>query len=263
MSESDSFFDRHHFLIRRLHSLAGVIPIGVFLIMHLTTNSSIVWGQALNGNGAETFQHEVNYIHSLPALILIEIFGLWLPILFHSALGFYYAFTGKSNVASYPYGGGLRYSLQRLTGYVGFVFILLHIATLRWGWDFIPFSSGFDAHSAASTTALALRGGPDGGALAGIVNGVLYLGGITALVYHFANGLWTWAITWGLTLSEAAQKRWGVVCAGVGVALLAAGWSAYFGFVTLDIESAQQTELRMSAPGHADAPALTPRKEES
>ena len=261
MSESQSFLDRHHFLIRRLHSLAGVVPIGVFLIMHLLTNSSVVWAELFGRDGAETYQHEVNFIHSMPGLLLIEIFGLWLPIFFHSVFGFYYAFSGKSNTSSYPYAGGWRYTLQRLTGYVGFVFILFHIATLRWGWDFIPFSSGFDAHAAASTTALALRGGAEGGTLAAVVNGVLYLGGVTALVYHFANGLWTWAITWGITITPAAQKRWGYVCAGLGVALMGAGWAAYVGFVTLDVGEAQQTEMRMSAPGHADA-GEHPMKEE-
>lgn len=257
MSDSSSFMDKHHFLLRRLHSLAGVLPIGVFLIMHLTTNSSVVWAEALGRDGAETFQHEVNFIHSMPGLILIEIFGLWLPIFFHSIFGFYYAFSGRSNAASYPYGGSWRYSLQRWTGYVGFLFILFHIATLRWGWDFLPFSSGFDAHSAASTTALALRGGPDASTLGGIFNMILYLGGVSALVYHFANGLWTWAITWGITVSPQAQKRWGYVCAVVGLGLLGAGWSAYFGFVALDIEAAQETELRMRAPGHAEAEPLS------
>ena len=85
----DTFLERHHFLFRRLHSLSGVIPIGVFLLFHLTTNSSIVWGAVNKGEhegvhaGVATFQHEVNFIHSLPALILIEVFGLWLPLLFH------------------------------------------------------------------------------------------------------------------------------------------------------------------------------------
>ncbi len=253
MSDPLSASDTRHFLLRRLHSLAGVIPIGVFLIMHLTTNSSVVWAEMLGKDGAETFQHEVNFIHSMPGLILIEIFGLWLPIFFHSIYGFYIAFTGKSNIKNYPYAGGWRYTLQRLTGYVGFLFILFHIATLRWGWEFLPFSSGFDAHSAASSTALALRGGPDASTLGGIFNAVLYLGGVTALVYHFANGLWTWAITWGITITPTAQKRWGYACAMLGVALTGAGVAAYVGFVTLDIEAAQQTELRMSAPGHAEA----------
>ncbi len=247
MSESQSFLDKHHFLLRRLHSMAGVLPIGVFLIMHLTTNSSVVWAEALGKDGAETFQHEVNFIHSLPGLILIEIFGLWLPIFFHSLFGFYYAFSGKSNAASYPYGGSWRYSLQRWTGYLGFLFIFFHIATLRWGWN-LPFSSGFDPHAAASTTALAIRGGEDASAFGAFVVGALYLGGVTALVYHFANGLWTWAITWGITVSPQAQKRWGYVCAAVGLGLTVAGWAAYIGFVSLDIEEAQRTEQRMHTP---------------
>lgn len=263
MSESQSFLDRHHFLLRRLHSLAGVIPIGVFLIMHLTTNSSVVWAEALGKDGAATFQHEVNFIHSLPGLILIEIFGLWLPIFFHAIFGFYYAFTGKSNVASYPYGGSWRYSLQRWSGYLGFVFIFFHIATLRWGWDFLPFAAGFDAERAASSTAVAVRGGADGGTIGAVVVGAIYLIGVTSLVYHFANGLWTWAITWGLTITPQAQKRWGYVCAVIGVGLMGAGWGAYAGFVTLDIEEAAATELRMSAPGLTDAEPSDTGREES
>ena len=50
VSENGSFLDRHHYLLRRLHSLTGIMPIGMFLVMHLTTNSSIVWG-VLNGFG--------------------------------------------------------------------------------------------------------------------------------------------------------------------------------------------------------------------
>ena len=264
MSETASFLDRHHFLLRRLHSLAGVIPIGVFLVMHLTTNSSVVWAEAFGKDGAEMFQHEVNFIHSLPGLILIEIFGLWLPIFFHSIFGFYYAFSGKRNTTAYPYGGNWRYSLQRVTGYVGFVFIFFHIATLRWGWN-LPFSSAFDVHAAASSTALAIRGGAEGDTVAAVMAGIIYLGGVTSLVYHFANGLWTWAITWGLTISAQAQRRWGYVCAGLGVAMMGAGWSAYIGFVTLDLEEARAAEIRMRAPeGSAEsvAPGRTNTTEE-
>jgi succinate dehydrogenase/fumarate reductase cytochrome b subunit len=43
-ASNERFLDRHYFLIRRLHSLSGVFPIGVFLFPHLLTNSSIVWG---------------------------------------------------------------------------------------------------------------------------------------------------------------------------------------------------------------------------
>ena len=48
MTNDQSFMNKHHFLLRRLHSLTGIVPIGLFLIGHLTTNSTIIWG-AING----------------------------------------------------------------------------------------------------------------------------------------------------------------------------------------------------------------------
>lgn len=234
--------ERHHFLLRRLHSLSGVVPIGLFLIVHLVTNSSIVWG-ALNsrvgaedavGRGVETFQHEVNFINNLPLLLLIEVFGLWVPIAFHSILGIYYATTGKSNVARYAYQDNWRYTLQRWSGYIGVLFIFYHVATLRWGWSFlVPGGTQWSHYFASSTLSAALQGSPEGWTFAGVIVSLFYFAGVSLLVFHFANGLWTAAITWGITVSASAQKRWGVACAGLGVALMGAAWAALFGFLFL------------------------------
>lgn len=245
-----SLIERHHFLFRRLHSLTGIVPVGAFLITHLTTNSSIVWGMIDGGKseyghaGAATFQHEVNFIHSMPFLLLIEIFGLWLPIAFHALLGVYYAVTGKSNTSRYGYMANFRYTLQRVSGYVGLLFIFYHVATLRWGWN-LPFSHDFNAEAAASTTALALRGGTEELGVASVVVGLFYLLGASLLVFHFANGLWTAAITWGLTVSQAAQRRWGYICAGLGVALMGMTWAAVIGFMTVDLDDARRAEAHV------------------
>lgn len=244
MSASESFLDRHWFLLRRLHSLTGIVPIGVFLIFHLVTNSSIVWGERLGDGGVKAFQHEVDFIHSMPGLLLLEIFGLWLPILFHAVFGFIIGFTGRSNVGRYGYADNWRYTLQRWSGYIGFIFIVYHVATLRWKWN-LPFAAAFDPSIASSSTAIALRGGSTDDLVAAVVVGAIYLTGVTLLVFHLANGLWTAAITWGLTISEAAQRRWAWVCAGLGVALMAAGWAAYWGFVTLDIDQARVIEEQL------------------
>ena len=258
MAETQGFLERHHFLLRRLHSLTGVVPIGVFLLFHLTTNASIVWGR-VSGHGGHTgaeagvgtFQHEVNFIHSLPALLLIEIFGLWLPIAFHAVLGVVYAMSGKPNVAHYRYQANRRYVLQRVSGYVGFLFIFYHVATLRWGWTFlVPGGEPWTAANAASTMGAALRGGAEGFEPMGYVVSAFYMLGVSLLVFHLANGLWTAAITWGLTITEEAQKRWGQVCAVIGVALMAAAWSAVIGFATLDHATAQKLEDGMSGERH-------------
>ena len=252
MSDASSFIDRHYLLLRRLHSLSGVFPVGLFLIPHLTTNSSIVWGRLATGGsvegGVETFQHEVNFIHSLPALLLIEIFGLWLPIAYHAILGVYFARTGRFNTNRYAYQSNWRYSWQRITGYVALVFIVMHVSSLRWGITFGGLMPTFDPQYAASSTAIHFQDGVWGLAVA-----AFYLVCVLAIVFHFANGLWTAAITWGLTVSSTAQQRWGMACAGIGVGLAAAGVTAIVGFATLDPEVARSIESTMeSAPAEPD-----------
>jgi succinate dehydrogenase / fumarate reductase cytochrome b subunit len=249
-----SFLERHHFLLRRLHSLTGIVPIGVFLIAHLTTNSSVVWAKALprgfdkyDDAGIATFQHEVEWINtSVPFLILIEI-TLWVSIAFHSILGFVYATQSKPNTSAYQYQGNWRYTLQRLSGYFGILFIFYHIATLRWGWTFlVPGGTKWSHEYASSTLALAMRGGEDFTPI-GLAVSLFYFLGVSLLIFHFANGLWTAAITWGLTITTAAQRRWGYVCAALGAGLMLAGWAAVIAFATMSPEKARAIEERMRA----------------
>jgi succinate dehydrogenase / fumarate reductase cytochrome b subunit len=249
-----SFLDRHYHVIRRLHSLSGVFPIGLFLIPHLTTNSSILWGKALNGAkfedrgidaagaGVATFQHEVDFIHGLPALIFIEVFVLWLPILFHAGVGVWFARTGRFNTTRYAYQDNWRYVWQRLSGYLGVLFIFMHISSLRWGWNYGGLMPTFEADAAASSLAVHLQKGS-----AGLWMAAFYLLCVLALVFHFANGLWTAAITWGVTVSVGAQRRWGQVCAALGLGLAGAAVAAVFGFATLDPEKARAIEIQYQA----------------
>jgi succinate dehydrogenase / fumarate reductase cytochrome b subunit len=257
--------NKHHFLLRRLHSLSGILPIGVFLIAHLTTNSTILWG-SINSRATQgadpaivegvgettfrqvgTFQHEVTFINeSVPFLILLEI-TLWLSIGFHAVLGVYYAKTGKSNTKRYEYQSNWRYTLQRVSGYIGILFIFYHIATLRWGWTFlVPGGTKWDHQYASSTLAMALRGSESGDwTIPGVAVSLFYLVGVTLLVFHFANGLWTAAITWGLTVTARAQRNWGYVCTALGAGLMLAGWGSLFGFLFLDIEAAHDVETEL------------------
>lgn len=248
-----SFLERHHYLLRRLHSLTGVVPIGLFLIIHLTTNSAIIWGGINAEKGptnldraVATFQDEVYFIHKLPFLIFTEALGLWLPILFHSVLGFMYARSGRGNTDRYAYMDNWRYTLQRISGYIGFVFILYHVATLRWGWTFlVPGGTRWEYTYAASTLAACLRGGTGDITIPGLLVSAFYFLGVALLVFHFANGLWTSAITWGLTVSVKAQKRWGLVCFAIGAGLMAMGLSSVIGFAALSPDAARRVENRV------------------
>jgi len=232
---ASSLMNRHHFLLRRLHSLSGILPVGVFVMMHLFTNFQMLIGD---------FQHEVDFIHATPALLFIEI-TLWGSIAFHAGLGLIYTFTGSPNVQRYRYGGNWRYTLQRWTGFIALIFIFLHIATLRWRWGFggwfTPFyATGPDGQPlAAATTALALQHAP------WVV--VIYVVGALSVVYHWSNGLWTAAITWGLTLSAAAQRRWGYVCATLGIALTVFSLGAVVGALRYEVSEPERQAIQEMA----------------
>lgn len=250
LASKGSFFDRYHFLLRRLHSLSGILPVGLFVIMHLFTNAQLVWGQEEGDAGYSTFQHEVDFIHSMPALLFIEI-ALWASIGFHAALGFYYTFTGKHNVKRYAYKDNWRYTLQRITGIVALIFIFLHIATLRWRWDifgwFTPFWAhggvvdgqkiGEDVPMSIPYTAYALQ-------VSWLVV-AFYFVGVMSVVYHWANGLWTAAISWGITTSQAAMSRWGYVCLGLFVALTVFFLAAMGGALKYDLIEDTTDEQRI------------------
>ncbi len=232
MSDSESspsFLARHQFLIYRLFSLSGVIPVGAFLVVHLLTNASVLAGPG-------SFQSRVDLIHSLgPLLVPIEWAFIFLPMLFHATVGFIIIANGLPNVGSYPYVSNVRYTLQRATGMIAFAYIVWHVMQLHWLGT--PFGGGkFDPHYASSSAAAALQP---------TVVAILYAIGILSTVFHFANGLWTLGITWGLWTSPAAMRRASWISIAIGILLGGAGLGALAGMRSVDIAEARAIETRM------------------
>jgi len=223
-----SIFGRQQFLFRRLHSLLGLIPIGAFLVIHLATNATILDGPA-------QFQERVNQIHSVgpSQLLFLEWAFIFLPIIFHGLVGLLIVTRGMRNVTSYPYGGNIRYILQRSTGVIAFVFIFWHVFHMR-GWlQFAWWEShisrplggaNFVAANAPATAAAAIQASP--------VIFAVYAIGVLACVYHLSNGLWTMGITWGVWISPKAQRKANYPIAAFGMLLAAAGLGALIGLQT-------------------------------
>jgi succinate dehydrogenase / fumarate reductase cytochrome b subunit len=228
---ADNSADRYYFLIRRLHSLSGLIPVGVFLVIHLTTNASVL---APGVPGGE-FQKAVERIHALgPLLVPVEIVGIFIPLLFHTIVGFQIIFTSRSNAQHYRYGGNVRYTLQRTTGMIAFAFILYHVWQMHWfgkgiGGGAFALHDAAGAATGAVTTAQAIQS-------AWWVAPV-YAIGVLACVFHLANGVWTSLITWGITIRPKSQTIAGYVCAGFGVVLSLVGLGALSGFRTFDAKN--------------------------
>lgn len=255
LSPRASIFGRHEFLVRRLHSLLGLVPVGGYMVIHLMTNASIL-------DGPETFQGRVDQIHSLgpSTLLMLEWAFIFLPILFHGLVGLAIVARGERNVARYPYSGNIRYTLQRWTGVIALLFILYHVfhmhgwLRLEWWHQHVAVALGgarFDPKDAAASAALAIQTSP-------MVLGV-YAVGVLSCVYHLANGLWTMGITWGVWTSPRAQ-RWALYpCAVVGLGLAVVSMAALLGFQTFRLPTTLSTERRTAAvvaPAPADRASL-------
>jgi succinate dehydrogenase / fumarate reductase, cytochrome b subunit len=238
-TSSARFFDRYEFLIRRLHSLSGLIPVGAYMVVHLLVNASLL-------NGPGTFQVNVNQIHSLGKLLpVVEWTFIFLPIIFHAVVGVWIITTGKSNASVYKYAANWRYSLQRWSGVIAIFFIFFHVFHLH-GWLHAdwwkvnvaqPLGMGqFRPYNAASSLAMAMSG---------FAWPIFYFVGITASVFHLANGIWTMGITWGVWITPKAQKNASKVCAVGGLLLFFVGMSALAGVLTTDVEAAKKIEDSM------------------
>ena len=196
----------------------GVIPLGVFLVMHLMANASIL-------GGAEIFNASVERIHSLgPLLVPVEIVGIFIPLAFHILIGIKIVTTAKNNAGIYKYRANIRYTLQRASGVIATLFILYHLFHMHWIGKPLSFMGGaqFDPHNATETAAAAIQ-------LHWII-APIYALGVISTVYHFANGLWTFLITWGITVGQRAQRVAGGMCAALGVVLCIVGLAAVSGF---------------------------------
>jgi succinate dehydrogenase / fumarate reductase cytochrome b subunit len=220
---------RHEFLLRRLHSLSGLVPVGAYMVVHLITNASVL-------GGTSTFQGNVDKIHSLgPLLPIVEWTFIFIPILFHALFGFVIIKGGLPNTSSYPYRKNFRYTLQRVTGVLAFLYIAFHVWQLHHYGE--PIGGGkFDPERATSSTAAALDSLPVK---------IAYAVGMLSCVYHLANGIWTMGITWGVWVSPAAQRRADFVCAAFGVLVAAIGLGAMKGFGDVNVDEARRTETRL------------------
>ena len=232
VSESTSFGDKHYFLIRRLHSLSGLIPVGVFVCIHLCANASVL----APGEPGRQFQNAIERIHALgPLLKLVEIIGIFVPLAFHMLLGIQIWLTSRSNAQQYTYGPNIRYALQRTSGLITAVFVIYHVWQMHWlgaglGGGEFQLHDAAGGGTAALSTAIPLQ-------RAWWV-AAIYAIGVLAAVYHLANGIWTLLITWGITIRPQTQRAAGYVCTAFGVMLALVGLGALCGFMRFDTQSA-------------------------
>jgi succinate dehydrogenase / fumarate reductase, cytochrome b subunit len=193
---------------RRLHSLLGVIPVGLFLLEHLITNYMATKGE-------EAFNSAAHLLESLPFRIFLEVFIIFLPLIYHAVYGIYIAFTAKNNAGRYGFFRNWMFVLQRVTGIVTLIFVVWHVWSTR-----IQAALGaevnFDMMADILSSPFMIA---------------FYVVGILSTTFHFANGLWSFAVSWGLTVSPKSQQISTYVTLVVFVLLSYVGVRAIFAFV--------------------------------
>lgn len=193
---------------RRLHSLLGVIPVGLFLLEHLITNYMATKGE-------EAFNSAAHLLESLPFRIFLEVFIIFLPLIYHAVYGIYIAFTAKNNAGRYGFFRNWMFVLQRVTGIVTLIFVVWHVWTTR-----IQAALGAEVNFDMMATILSSP-----------FMIAFYVVGILSTTFHFANGLWSFAVSWGLTVSPKSQQISTYVTLVVFVLLSYVGVRAIFAFV--------------------------------
>ena len=205
------------FVLRKLHQLSGIVPLGLFLLEHFYTNSKAL-------TGAADFNNAVKDLQSIPYIIFVETIGIFIPLIYHAVYGLVITAEARPNNLAYPYSRNWYYLIQRITGVILFLFITFHVLNFRFG--MIPGlnnqSVATHANEAFSIVAREFRMIPIF---------IVYMIGITATVWHFANGIWLFLVDWGITIGERAQRLTGYACIAFGVLLLLVGVNAAVAFV--------------------------------
>jgi succinate dehydrogenase / fumarate reductase cytochrome b subunit len=159
---------------RRLLTLTGVAPLGVFLIEHVVANASAM-------GGSERFDSVVGAMARSPLANVIELLLVFVPLAVHVVVGLSLTFKPAKD---HTYASDGAYRAQRIAGVIALVFVVAHLLELRLG----------RALFGLAVTSLYTKLSADlSWTWAGVPWVALgYVIGIGATALHFVNGLWSY-----------------------------------------------------------------------
>ena len=210
---------RESYFWHKLHSLSGIIPVGFYMVQHLTLNSFSL-------AGAKKFDGLIEFFMSAPPhlLLALEVVAIWVPLLFHAVYGVFIAARADQNYheKAYRYRENRYFLLQRISGIVAFIFLAIHVYTTTVmaklgpeGHDVILYSAWTDRLTSGGNYSVL----------------ILYCIGVMACTYHLSYGIWNFCIRWGITVSEKAQNSMAKFSMGAFVVLTGLGFMALYGFL--------------------------------
>ena len=205
---------KYNFMIRKVHSLLGIIPVGIFILFHLLLNSSSLIGVDAYQKVIATMKSGGFYVNFL------EIFVIALPLLFHAIYGLYIVFLARNNAFQYTYYRNWAFYLQRITAVITFLFLLWHVYALRLAQE---------EPKAIIEVLISTLQNP--------VFFILYIIGVVSAIFHFANGLATFCMSWGITVGPRSQDVFTILSLAVFAAVAVFAVAILFAIQGADVNN--------------------------
>lgn len=175
-------------MLKKLHSLSGVLPLGVFVVLHLWITASVVGSRAV-------YDRQIGLIHSGVLGVLEPL--VIAPLFFHGIYGVIRALGPRD--PDHAYESDVHATLQRISGVVVLVFISLHV------WEFRGPTWTQGLSESAYSTKLVQDLSSTRYGVPWIALG--YIAGMAGSLFHLVNGMTSFCTRWGYTASKAAQGR--------------------------------------------------------
>ncbi|HXH62488.1 MAG TPA: hypothetical protein VNI20_14175 [Fimbriimonadaceae bacterium] len=236
---------RENYALHKLHSLTGIVPVGFYMVQHLTLNSFSL-------AGADKFNAVIAFFDSMPThvLLALEIVAIWIPLAFHAVYGVFIAARADENYTekAYRYRENRYFLLQRVSGIFAFLFLIYHVFTTTYvaktgmaGVEAIKYAAWHDKLMANGTYWVL----------------ALYMLGTVACAYHLSYGIWNFCIRWGITVSERAQNATAKFAAVCFILLSLLSLSALFGFLNPVLEhKSEPIQATLTVGAHSTASSL-------
>ncbi len=235
---------KENFFWHKVHSLTGIVPVGFYMVQHLTLNS-------FSFAGPDKFNGVINFFQSLPPFFLlgVEIVAIWIPLIFHAVYGIFIVNRGEPNYFSTHYGWSQNrmYTFQRWSGVFIFFFLIYHVFTTTVAVKYA------ELHPESFTDPVALiqfQAWHDKLSQNGYLLLFVYMAGVFASSYHLAYGVWNFCIRWGITISERAQIKVQKFAFWMFIAVTLVGWTALAGFLMPHPASAEAEPVQASVHTH-------------
>ncbi|MDH4388793.1 MAG: hypothetical protein QE269_08710 [Fimbriimonas sp.] len=206
---------KENYVLHRIHSITGVIPVGYYMVQHLALNSFAIAGEA-------QFDGVIAFFEGIPkhVLLTMEVVAIWIPLLFHAIYGVFIAARSENNyfTEKYKWSHNRMFFLQRASGLAIFAFLIYH-------------SLSTTGYKYATGDVERLKYAAWHEFFQNPLWILVYATGILASSYHLGYGIWNFCIRWGITVSDEAQTRIQKLSALIFVGLTLLGWGVIVGFL--------------------------------